>query len=740
MVVKIRDSFGTRQANQGATPRIAPVSDLGLTQVGRSLENVANRVQGAAQQKRNEIESEQKYQQRKEEADAEYAQRKAEALKDEKIAKAKSEADTLTLLNTEQDVSDYGSKLFDEDEKSGAIGSAGYIDNYKVKLEAFVKDKLAALPDDLKGQGEIRLKRAVLGLLDNNKEVATKTYLATATEQAANLIDKKINQVRISPKLLNSKIVEAHEAIDAIGDLTPLARAQMKERITADLTMASIEARIQKNPGAVLKEATSGIWDSVLPPKELSAVIDGAQRQQKFLAEEAERNRKEAEAEARQKRALAEAMKTEKMRQNAIIAETEKATNRPFIEQKMNGNLQSLAINGVPIKGAPTRQQVAHYFGPQAASEYQIKLDATSKAAKVTLGFQGQTPQQIWAATKQAMPVKGAENFGAQMEIYGLVSSVAQKVINERQTDPAGYWLGTNVFQSDLAAHKQKNPNLSHAQAQAQVMKAYQYRFGGAKDGRLRLIPKSDAQDMAAKLKSYDFKANASGAASLINELKINYGKDAGLAIADLIEAGAPKELNALAIIGSNGLKQATDLLFAKPTKAYSEKDKKTARALLNKEFAPFASTLNGAAKSQGWNAAMEANISMMNVLQDYGYAPKDAADYVASLYKGDYNFISGYRFPKTINKGQGVNMLLRAGAYSVSLYQNPANVEPLWDAPGANLAQKQKATINDMKKNGRWINLENDDGLVFVGKTGNPYRDAQGRPIVKTWQELMGK
>lgn len=740
MAIKIRDSFGTRSAGQISQPRLAPISDLGLIGASRTLEGVANRLQNTAQQKRNEFESEKKYQQRKEEAEIEYQQRKLEAEKEADIKQKKAEADTLTLLNLEQDVSDYGTKIFDEDEKSGAIGVVGYIEGYKGKIEAFAKEKLQNLPEDLKGQAEIKLKRATLGLIESNKEVATKTYLAAATENAGNKLDEKINQVRISPKLLTSKIKEAHETIDAIGDLTPLQKQQWKEKVVSDLTMASIEGRIQKNPSAVLKEAAAGAWDKVLNPKDLSNVIDTATRQQKFLNAEAERKRKEFEAEQRQKAALAEHLKTEKIKQNAIMQELDIARNRPYIEQKLQGNINSIANYGVPIKGAPTKQQVEYYLGPKAAAEYQINLDATIKASKITLGFQGQSPAQIMAQTQKLAPKAGSANYGAELATYSIISQVAKNTIETRQKDPAGYWLGTSVFQQDLAAHKKKNPNLSASQAQAQVMKAYQYRFGGAKDGRIRLLPKEEAETMAAKLKSYDFKANANNATAILNELTTSYGKDAGFAIADLVEAGAPKELNALAIMGINGRANAAPLLFSKPAKAWSDKEKKGANSLLNKALSPFVNTTNGATKAQGWVEAMNANVNMMNVLQDYGYDQKGAADYVASLYTNDYNFVSGYRFPKTIAKGQGIGLLQKAAAYSVSLWQNPANVTPLYNAVGATYKDKQKATAADIKANGRWINTENDEGLMLVGKTGNPYKDAQGRPIVKTWQELMGK
>jgi hypothetical protein len=724
MAVKIRSAFGARTPSQIRSASIAPPSDLGLGSLAQSLGAVANRAQNTAERERAELEQDRKYEKRV--ADSEAKQ---------KSEKAKSEADTLAIMGAQQSFNEFGTQAFMDDEKQGLVSNGKYLEEYAARLDSQIAAKLEELPEDIRSRAAIELKAARGQLLSSNGRIANQLRASDEMAKAGNTIDAIASRILVKPTDLPNGLADAKKLIDAMP-LSPAAKEAAYEDAKAKISEASLMGRIEHNPAAVLKDIKDGKFEGFIDSARLSSLMNAADAQVQQLRREAEARAAQARALAEQRRHNAEVearQRQQQARQNAAIAEQAfRERNLPGVQMALQSNIQSLTITGKYVANAPSDDTIRRVVGETGLSVYKQQVGMAQKVWSATGDMAALTPAQINMKINTLRPRGGEANYSELAQVHQYAVNQAQQTLQQRRNDPAGYWLGTSVFTDAMNDLKRSQPRLSDAQRQNLILPILQQRYGGAQDGRVRLVPIATAKEWGQQIAS-----SPQTAVQRLAQIKEVYGRNTGAALADIAEASGNPGVRIMANIPANNQSRAVELLFAGPPKTrFNTRQQNAIRSEVQSKMRPLLDSLASSGATRGMNEAyFESGTKMVMQLMDQGYGQANAVQEVTGLLRGNYRFSHGIRFPEDTG-----NVSMLAGtAFSVksAIIADPSSLAPRGGVPNQTPEQRQKAYAAEIRRNSRWITLTDDSGILLIDAAGRPVMDVNNRPIVRTWQQL---
>jgi hypothetical protein len=729
MAVRIPDSFAARAPRAAPSPRLAPVTDLGFGRLGQTLGGVASGMQAEAARERAM-------------ADADARQMKRDAEVEAKLAQR--EADTLDLFGRAQKFSEAATARFVGDVESGAAAAGGYLEAFAADLDRDIAQAVAAAPEHLRTRLELDLKQARASALAQHRSTVTQARVAAQTQAAEGTLDSIVNETRIAPGKMSDSLAKVDALIDAMA-VPDAAKNALRPAYRAQVTAAALEARVQTNPTGVKRDVQAGAFNGLLRPEQLDRVIDQADARLEELAREAQARARQAEQDRRERviaaeraAAIREARRNEAARHAKEMQALDRAIRSPGVEAGMQDTLMSLSLSGRAASNGPSLATVREVLGPEAASRFELALGAATRTYAATVGFERLTGRQMAERVAALRPKAGQANYASALEIFRGAQAKAEALATARATDPVGHWRSTDLFREAVEG-TMRTPTFRgrpRAEAEQAVLRHLQRNYGGAPDGRPRVLSRADALELAQRLKPTSGERGARTAVETLQRLRQTYGPaGTSLALADIADAGGARELTGLAAVTSGAQARAAELLFAPLPAAPATKDKRAIRAELTARLAPLAATHRAGGGARGAiDAILGAGEKLVATLEADGMARKDAVEEVGAMFTGDHQLRDGLRFPLTVRP---MVASTSAALARERLLSDPAMLAPRGGPPGLPPRERQRAYASELRANSRWINLADDSGLMLVDRNNRPVIDAQGRPVRRTWNEL---
>lgn len=747
MAVKIRDRLGTSVPNATAAPRLAPATDLGLADAGQTLGQAANRMMDREERERSIATAEAK--QKAREAEFEAKERAREQEQEQK--RKQDEADRLDLYTRKQSFSEEGTAQFIKDFEEGKAAEAGYFEGLISQWDAKAAQEVADAPEPLRARLALELREARGQLMAQHRDTAINARTEAVASKAQGGLDSIVNETRIAPGMMAGNLVKVEQMVSAL-DVREAVKTKLVEEYKGQVALAALEARIEVNPSAVVRDIKAGQFGELLDPSKLNAALNAAQNEVERLQREAEARAREAEMRQRQLAAIAEAKRRDAIEHAARMRAIRQATEGPSVQAAMIDNLTSLSMSGRPAANAPSRAQIVDLIGLEAWSRYEIERNRAFKVYSATANWDALSPSEIQRRVAALRPKPGQAGYAEALEIYqgtakngsgeksGGAIQKAADIVKARQSDPVAYWRGTEIFVDATARLRRSRPNLTQSQAESLILSDLQKRKGGAPDGRVRLLSQDQAGAFAAQLRPGTGGRGASNALKLIDDLGKQFGPNAGLALADIADAGKLPQIAALSAVAPGARRTAAELLFAPTTTSLDNKGKKEVETSLRRNLAPLLSSFgNSRGGREVADQAGLLGVTLVSQMEAQGVPRREAVQQVTSMFQGDYDFKEGLRFPQGVPNGP---VLAGARQLRSRLLNDASLLAPVGGTPAMPEERRQQEYRLRLQgqSGARWINTADDTGLMLVDGNGMPVRLKNGETARFTWTELRSR
>lgn len=735
MAVKIRDRLGTSVPNATAAPRLAPATDLGLADAGQTLGQAANRMMDREERERSIATAEAKQKAREAEFEA-----KEKAREQEQEQKRKQdEADRLDLYTRKQSFSEEGTAQFIKDFEEGKAAEAGYFEGLISQWDAKAAQEVADAPEPLRARLALELREARGQLMAQHRDTAINARTEAVASKAQGGLDSIVNETRIAPGMMEGNLVKVEQMVSAL-DVREAVKTKLVEEYKGQVALAALEARIEVNPSAVVRDIKAGQFGELLDPSKLNAALNAAQNEVERLQREAEARAREAEMRQRQLAAIAKAEQRDAAEHAARMRAIRKATEGPGVEAAMVDNLTSLSMSGRPAANAPSRAAMLDLVGPEAVARYDMAREKAVKTFAATGSFDALAPSELQQRVAALRPKPGQAGYAAALEVYQGAAQKASSILKARQSDPVAYWRGTEIFGNATARLRKSLPNLTQSQAESVILSDLQKRKGGATDGRVRLLSQDQAGAFAAQLRPGTGGRGASNALKLIDDLGKQFGPNAGLALADIADAGKLPQIAALSAVAPGARRTAAELLFAPTTTSLDNKGKKEVETSLRRNLAPLLSSFgNSRGGREVADRAGLLGVTLVSQMEAQGVPRREAVQQVTSMFQGDYDFKEGLRFPQGVPNGP---VLAGARQLRSRLLNDASLLAPVGGTPAMPEERRQQEYRLRLQgqSGARWINTADDTGLMLVDGNGMPVRLKNGENARFTWTELRSR
>ena len=735
MALKIRDRLGTSVPNATPAPRLAPATDLGLTQAGATLGQAANRMMDREERQQAIQTAEAKQKAREAEFEA---KQKARDLEQEQKRK-QDEADRLDLYTRKQSFSEAGTNQFIKDFEDGKAAEAGYFDNLVKDWDAKAAQEVADAPESLKTRLALELREARGQLVAQHRDTAINARTEAVASKAQGGLDSVVNETRIAPGMMEGNLVKVEQMVSALDVRAPI-KTKLIEEYKGQVAMASLEGRIEVNPAAVVRDIKAGKFGELLDPSKLNAALNAAQNEVERRAREAEAKARENEIRQKQLAAIANAEQRDREIHAAEMQAIRRASLGPSAQAAMMDNLASLSMSGKPSANAPSRAQMLDLVGREGVARYDLAREKAVKTFAATGNFDALAPSELQQRVAALRPRPGQAGYADAMEVYQGAQQKASSVLKARQSDPVGYWRSTEIFGDAVGRLRKSRPNLTQSQAENLILSDLQKRKGGATDGRVRLLSQDQAGALAAQLRPGTGTRGASNALKLIDDLGKQYGANAGLALADIAEAGKLPQIAALSAVAPGARKTAAELLFSPTTASLDNKGKKEVEASLRRNLSPLLSSFgNSRGGREVADQAGVLGVTLVSQMEAQGVPRREAVQQVTAMFQGDYAFKEGLRFPQGVPNGP---VLAGARQLRSRIINDPSLLAPVGGTPAMPEAQRQQEYRLRLQgqSGARWINSADDTGLMLVDGNGMPVRLKNGQTARFTWSELRSR
>lgn len=562
--------------------------------------------------------------------------------------------------------------------------------------ENYTKDSLQGLKTE---QGKDMLSNQLLGMRSQWGQRAIQWQAQeTARSQIAGLDGVRENYKRSviqNPAKAEEYAAQYKASVDSLS-LPPEYKRDAATKAMEEIAFTAEQAIADKNPGASFKQGSRWSFDA-LPAERQLKLMDYAKQRQKQL-----------QAEARQSIAMS------------------------------LGDVQAQLMDGQTPQSMPSEGQIRGAFGDKAEPIIR-RLNQARQFGRDIQSFAMMSDTEIQQTIANRQPTQTA-GYADASRMQDQRIQAARQVVQQRQKDPAAYLLkhSPDVAQAyNQMATYMSDPSADESQRQqaAQIYAtkslALQNQLGVAKP---KIVPETYAQQIVSSFYQQD-NGGENAATQIEQQQQVwgplfpkvmeQIGKDLPKE-AQVIASGVPKDLaERLAATG----KLKDEQLYTPLQKG----QKAEIQSAVANELAPFAASLQGQA---GGNATYSTYYeSAVRTAASYvlgGMDPGKAAEKVAKgIINDKYEFTDTYRIPKSLDTGA-----IKLGADAVMRSLSPDDLITLPGIAGVPDEENRRQLMDAISAGGQWVPNNDESGLSL---TLNGYRvlDKDGRPIMKTWEDL---
>ncbi len=378
--------------------------------------------------------------------------------------------------------------------------------------------------------------------------------------------------------------------------------------------------------------------------------------------------------------------------------------------------------------------------GARMHAEYTRSRDMGSDIG----GFKTQSQAEIMGEIQKDQPVPGA-GYASADERQSVRIQAAQRILQAREADPAGYVVQTN---ESLRKQRQAIDNPQTPADQRPGMVQQYVRESMAEQQRLgiqapRILTPGQSDAIAKRAMSA---ARPEDSANLIAGLEAEYGKDYfpkvfGELVRDkkisgelLLIPNLPSQTAREAVSRLARVKESDLTAGLKETDVSTAKEKVIARLA---EFASAVPMMNG--QATGVINSYETSMRKLSYsMMAGGMKPADAVEQANAMLLGHYQFDGTMRVPTSVRIGE----VQRGAAHMIKT--DMAGIDVPRDLVGARKPEELSAEWQDtVRSRPMWFTSDDDSGLTLYaqGANGVRYRVTRGgKPVTYSWPDLAGR
>lgn len=531
------------------------------------------------------------------------------------------------------------------------------------------------------------------------------------------------NAIVNDPSQAENALAETKTAIEAL----PLPGDQKRKLIDkAEETFAgaSLISRIEEQPEAVRDELTSGKWDARISPSTKVRLLNRA-------------------------RAVIKREQDKKKREEAYD-----------IKRRADNDIVRAQRTGQPA-GEFDYGRAVEVLGKRRADELRDRINRETDLHWETQRMIGMSKDEIVEYVRGKKPNPSSQTLAKDQKDYGRLVETAEKIIKQRNDDPAGYVLrnyesiragyeNIGADQPDFLATL--DPENTNIRAQAGAMLEAQKRLGIPKRART-VLPKRAAQRIASQLAS---EADPTAVSEQIQNLANAYGEHWGVVFRQLQEAGnLPTGLR----VAMTMTREDQDLPRAalvkalkQGEKAYDETLEKEDRDAFKDQTVQkldrFRDTLRGQGQDTKHFNEIAAGVRLL--AKEYharGESIGDAIDKAIEDVIGKaYEIDGNLRIPKVIRSESGEPVPADTKAIVSNLSIVLGNVDKFRDKvdldrypspdPALTDEARRDAAWRSIKGNIQFVPSETEQGVYLHEPTG-PLVDKDGNKLFIPWAAL---
>ncbi len=393
--------------------------------------------------------------------------------------------------------------------------------------------------------------------------------------------------------------------------------------------------------------------------------------------------------------------------------------------------------SGQDAPTAPTRQEVFAAYGAEGGAHIWQGLEDTRQFGADLKTLAALTPEEQAGLLEKRRPQPG-EGYAQAATVYARLEKAVQDDQRRRRDDPVSYLITKDPEVKSAFAAWAQSHDAGAARTYTTKLRAAAAARGMAwSETAPALLPESTAKQLAWTI------TNSENPADVIAQQSAAWGRDWPAVERQLVQGN--KLPGGLRVIASGMNREGAGLLAgtfrdpkylttAREALGLTDADAKAVRERVRDELEDFTHTL----LTQGATATAaefaESATRLTYAYMQRGFGMKDAAARAAKdVALGRYHINGSYRVPQGVDPDA-----VAAGAENalVTLTENPARLA-LPTAKGLSQEFVHTSAATTVRRNGQWVTAPDESGLqLFVH--GVPVRDADGRTIALTWEQLQ--
>ncbi len=609
-------------------------------------------------------------------------------------------------------------KRFDAAASSYDGSAAGFAEGRLSEFDTRSKTIIDSAPERMRETLGLDLSRR-----RGEEELAARRYELNQTRSfALNGANANVTGMR---NVILSDPAQYEAQREKLGSLSTAIPAPLREQWTIEqeqgLAAAFGDGLLVKDPARLLKILAAGDLDARLDP--------GDKRRQIGAAEaEIERRRRDAEARARE-------------------ANLVRGVELRFL---IDDDIASVAATGQGVEIDP--KEVANVLGAQDLRRWREARENARAAHGALAGIDALSNREIGAHLDRLKPAGGAPGFAQKQEIFEMTARVADAHLKARAEDPAQYFIENDREASGLyeAAQAAQAEGLAVAPALFQKYARRVEAKAASLGVRPQILPKAVAKGMVAALEEAPQGARAAAMRDLVLTVERQYGDRAGEVFAELEAEKLPAGARVLRAMTKEPARMT---LIAKALDAQPDVKKNVGETAINDVeadvadalaplFETFAAYPDGSGMEASWRDAITATAAYL--IDRDNLKPGAAAKQAVALIKDDYGYVSTFRVPAAFNArvvaesaGAALDAALAGDGKNLSLSGPDGEPVMTFDSRLPK-AGNQLLYAEHLGRYGRWVTAPKDTGLILVDENGNEVFDAGGRPVEKSFGELV--
>lgn len=601
-------------------------------------------------------------------------------------------------------------------------------------FDAEAQAAIEAAPDKVKPALQASLAARRVQIHAGALEAQDKGHDAFVAKTAERSISALANTVLTNPAAYDA----VQGDIDTAAAGVPRAlRQEFVRQSQGELAASRIEGLILKDDPATAKaELADGRYDGVLEPAKKSALMARIEAAERSGPKSLEDWRAAFEAD------------------DALEAE---------VSARASGKTTGLSL-----------QAIAGRFSPRELATAERRLKEADEVFAATGALRGQSTADLRTRAMAPPPDPSAPDYPAKQRAWELSRKAAAGELDAREKDPAA-WAMTSERKGDagdaiqglLKTYLEAPDPAAQAKAgrdYARFMLGMQQQSGIHPTAQ-RVFTKDQAADLARTYTTAPPETRAKalrGLAGLWSALpgavNMQDGRQVsarGMAARELRAAGlGSADISALADLadtpGKLDLYADATANPAARTALTGKGDEAMVKGQVESRLAKFFATANALPGSAEQNAGRTARAQIVarHLVLVKGMTAREAAEAATADLVDEYRFVDTWRVPAAVASapaglgGQKWMSIRRGAAVAMSdLTRNGgALLPPAPASAGVTEADRRRIAADVVESKGRWVTMENDQGLQLMLPTDRgwtPAPDLHGRAVRLTWDQL---